>query len=94
MDIPDTFASLLASVAVIFKALAHGHPSFPRRNLLGCNLYCDQSYGGGFLLSIVSWFPELKQLKSRMEDAVPRDLETARRTYEECISKIRNHCAC
>ena len=94
MQIPQGFGELLGSAARIFKALALGDKYFPYLSRLSCNSYCDQSYGIGFIQSSVAWFPELKKLKEKMEEAVASDFKEALRVYERCISTIRANCRC
>ena len=94
MAIPTTLGELFGSAARIFKAVAQGDRAFPRQYLVACVSYCDQSYGVGLVENILSWFPELKETKRAMEEAVSSNLQVAKTTYERAISNLRNHCGC
>ncbi|KAF1999745.1 hypothetical protein P154DRAFT_213185 [Amniculicola lignicola CBS 123094] len=94
MKIPITFGELLGSASRIFKALAQAQTSFPDSIKLACTSYGDSSFGPGLVINILKWFPELKPLKTHMQKASRSDVKNAQKTYEFCISKIRQHCGC
>ena len=94
MTISQTLGDCIGSAARLFKGLAQGDEAFPSLSRLACCSYSDDSYGAQFVLNTIKWLPELRGLKDTMLKSVEHDLASARRQYEECISRIRSHCNC
>lgn len=93
-SLPETLGTLLGSAARIYKGVAQADKTFPLTYRTACTTYCDQSFGPGFVINAISWFPELATLREHMEEAVAAPLKEARRDYEGSIARLRQYCSC
>ena len=94
IGLPLVFSETIGSAARIFRAIAQADKRIPPKYRSGCRSYCSQAYGKGFVHNICSWFPELRDLQAKAEEAARSKLEDAQRTYEICVSILRANCEC
>lgn len=93
-SLPSTLGTLLGSAARMFRAVAQSDASFPLAYRTACTSYCDQSFGSGFVINTLTWFPELVKLRDHMEEAVAKPLRDAKLEYEASIARLRQFCGC
>ena len=94
MSNPQCVGQLFGSAARLFRAQAAGDPPFRYSDLVACSGYCDQSHGKGFVNSLLTWFPELKPLKTFMGATASQSSGDALRTYDQCIALLKQFCGC
>ena len=94
---PMIFGALFGSIARVHHALAVGENDvgdFQRQTYIN---FVESSYGIGFINSVVSTFPELKQvtgLFDEMQLALDVPLRESFRTIEGTILKLEGICQC
>jgi hypothetical protein len=94
MDIPKTFGECIGSAARLFTGLTQAEEAFPYKCRLACIDYSDTAHGAGLVNSAIQWLPELKAVRNSMLRSISQDFNSARKSYEACISLIRSHCNC
>ena len=93
-SLPLVFGEAIGSAARIFRAIAQADKRIPLKYRTSCRSYCTQAYGKGFVQNVGTWFPELRELQTKAEEAARSKLEDAQRTYESCVSMLRANCEC
>lgn len=94
MENTQAFGGAIGNAARIFKAISHPEEDIHDRYRAQCRLYCDASYGQGFITNIVQWFPELGGLRTQMDVGARLSLTDARANYEANLSIIKSACNC
>jgi len=58
---------VIGSAARIFGAIAASDHQIPLKYRAACSSYCINSFGAGFIMNTIFWFPELAKLQKHME---------------------------
>ena len=91
---PQALGGALGSLARILKAVATAEGDVQPHIRKDRLHYNDASYGKGFIMNVVCYFPELAPLRDRMEQAVRQDLPNAFAKYEAYTTALRLACNC
>jgi len=91
---PQSVGSAMGSVARLLLGVVNAEPGVPGTLLSSWSHYCPDSYGRGFITSLIQWFPELTPLRQGMERASNVTFAEARTTYENRLGMIQLICDC
>jgi hypothetical protein len=94
MEMPFAVGLVIGSAARIFEAIAASDDRIPLKYRAACSSYCTNSFGGGFIMNTIFWFPELAKLQKYMEKAAKTTLEAAQGSYEVGIQNLKTACQC
>ena len=94
MTMPRAFGCALGNAARIFKAIAVYEDEVPLKFPLNNRVYCDASYGRGFIENIIRWFPELADLRVQMDEGVKKSYAHSKSMYEANLALIKATCNC
>jgi hypothetical protein len=72
---PHALGTLLGCAACIYKGITAAEKTIPIRDHRACFTCCDQTFGSGFIHSLLAWFPELASLRGHMEIAIAVSLK-------------------
>jgi hypothetical protein len=94
MEMPFALGLVIGSAARIFGAIAASDHQIPLKYRAACSSYCTNSFGAGFIMNTIFWFPELAKLQKYMEKAATTTLEAAQGAYEVGIQNLKTACQC
>ena len=88
------FSQALGCAGRIFEAVAKAEPEIGFSTRKHWLYYTDMGSGYGYVQNLVSWFPELKQIESRIQEAVGCRFVDARTNYESSLGNLAKICSC
>ena len=97
LELPNYLGSYLGSLARIYAALAQGEIEVGTLSRLKFYDFSEGSYGQGFIGTIMSTFPELRNvdgLRQNMEVAAEASFEKAFSAVEFSVLALETLCAC
>jgi len=94
MEMSFALGLVIGSAARIFAAIAASDDQIPLKYRAACSSYCTNSFGAGFIMNTIFWFPELARLQKYVEKAAMTTLEAARGAYEVGMQNLKTACQC
>ncbi|KAL8775643.1 MAG: hypothetical protein Q9209_000139 [Squamulea sp. 1 TL-2023] len=94
LTVSRAFGLALGNAARILKAIASPQDGIPPEISALNEVFCDSSYGGGFIENLIHWFPELQGLRTYMEEGLRVSYTHAKTMYEANVSQISSVCLC
>ncbi|KAF2188003.1 hypothetical protein K469DRAFT_628263 [Zopfia rhizophila CBS 207.26] len=90
----SNFGTALGCAARIFEAVAKAEPGIDFDTRKNWIYYTDAGSGHGYVQNLVYWFPELKVVETKIQEAAGFNYLDARNKYESGIAILASLCVC
>jgi hypothetical protein len=90
----SNFSQMLGCAGRIFEAVVKAEPGTNFDTRKHWIYYTDAGSGYGYVQNLVFWFPELKDVESRIQEAAACKLLDARINYESSLGNLAKICGC